>query len=64
MFLMDDDSVVGIICHKAILEKEATKYGGKVLWLYWNDGYIEKSEFKISYLIVMFGWKWVEDFCR
>jgi hypothetical protein len=55
---------VGIICHKAILEKEATKYDGKVLWLYWNDGYIEKSEFKISYLIVMFGWKWVEDFCR
>jgi hypothetical protein len=55
---------VGIICHKAVLEKETTKYGGKALWLYWNGGYVEKSELKISSLIVMFGWRWVEDFCR
>ncbi len=64
MLLMDDDSVVGIICHKAVLEKETTKYGGKALWLYWNGGYVEKSELKISSLIAMFGWRWVEDICR
>jgi hypothetical protein len=31
---MDDDSLVAIICHKTIRENEATKYGGKILWLY------------------------------
>jgi hypothetical protein len=31
---MDDGGVVGIIWHKAILEKEGTKYGVKVLWLF------------------------------
>jgi hypothetical protein len=34
MLLMDDDGVVAIICYKAILEKEATKYGDKALWLF------------------------------
>jgi hypothetical protein len=34
MLLMDDDSIVAIICHKTILEKEATKYCGKALWFY------------------------------
>jgi len=31
---MDDDGVVAIICYKAILEKEVTKYGEKALWLF------------------------------
>ncbi len=62
MLLMDDDSVVAIICHKAILEKEAMKYGGKTLWFYWNGGYVKRSKLKESSLIVIFGWRWVEDF--
>jgi hypothetical protein len=28
------DGVVAIICYKAILEKEAMKYGDKFLWLF------------------------------
>jgi hypothetical protein len=63
MLIMDDDSVVAIICHKVICEKEATKYGDKILWLYWNGGYVEISKLKESSVIVMFRWKWVEDFC-
>ncbi len=35
MLLMDDDGVVTIICCKAILEKEAMKYGDKALWLFY-----------------------------
>jgi hypothetical protein len=53
---------VAIICHKAILEKEAMKYGGKTLWFYWNGGYVKRSKLKESSLIVIFGWRWVEDF--
>jgi len=34
MLQMDGDGVVAIICYKATLEKEATKYGDKVLWLF------------------------------
>jgi hypothetical protein len=55
MLLMDDDGVVAIICYKAILEKEAMKYGDKTLWLFRNGGYIERSKLKKSSLIAMFG---------
>ncbi len=55
MLLMDDDGVVAIICYKAILEKEATKYGDKTLWLFRNGGYVERSKLKKSSLIAMFG---------
>jgi hypothetical protein len=34
VLLMDDGSVVVIICHKAIPKEEATKYGIKALWFF------------------------------
>jgi hypothetical protein len=64
MLLMDGDGVVAIICYKAILEKEATKYGDKALWLFQNGGYVERSKLKKSSLITMFGWRWAQKFCK
>jgi len=51
MLLMDDDGVVAIICYKAILEKEATKYGDEGLWLFQYGDYVERSKLKKSSLI-------------
>jgi len=64
LLLMDDDGVVAIICYKAILEKEVTKYGDKALWFFRNGGYVERSKLKKYFLIVMFGWRWAQDFCK
>jgi hypothetical protein len=61
---MDGDGVVAIICYKAILEKKTTKYGDKVLWLFQNGGYVERSKLTKSSLITMFGWKWAQKFCK
>jgi hypothetical protein len=55
---------VVIICHKVIPEEEATKYGIKALWFFWNGGYIEQSKLKYSSLIAMFGWRWAQDLYR
>jgi hypothetical protein len=45
---------VAIICHKVIPKEEATKYGIKALWLFWNGGYIERHKLKKSTLITIF----------
>ncbi len=50
-------------CYKAILEKEATKYGDKALWLFPYGGYVERSKLKKISLITMFGWRWAQNFC-
>ncbi len=64
MLLMDDDGVLAIICYKAILEKQATKYGDKALWLFRCGHYVERSKLKKSSLITMFGWRWAQKNCK
>jgi hypothetical protein len=55
MLPMDDDGVVAINCYKAILEKEAMKYGDKASWLFRNGGYVERFKLNKKNLIAMFG---------
>jgi hypothetical protein len=46
---------------RLFLKRKETKYGVKVLWLFWNGGYIEGSKLKDFSLIAMFGWRWAQE---
>jgi hypothetical protein len=61
---MDGKDVVAIICHKIIPKDMTLSCAEKVSSLFHNGGYMECSKCKNSSSMVMFGWRYAQEYGR